>query len=402
MLTDRRILLGVSGSIAAYKSAEIIRRLVERGASVRVVMTKNATKFISPLTLETLSRGPVLIDEFQSGYGQGIGHIDATESLDLAMIAPATANIIGKISAGIGDDVLTSSVLALGCPLLIAPAMNERMFMNPVVQRNIRTLLELGIRIVEPETGALACGAEGCGRLASIDRIIEAVEGALAPKDLARIKAVVTAGPTREPMDAVRFISNPSSGRMGYALASAARDRGADVVLISGPTYLRPPAGVRFRQVKTARDMHQAVMEEADSANVVIMAAAVSDFRPRLSYDRKIKKESAETMLELERTEDILLELGKNKAGRVLVGFAAETDSVIENARIKMEQKGLDIIVANNILDPGAGFEADTNRVTILDRFGNIEELSVMPKTEVAKCVISKTAEVLRKQGVLP
>lgn len=402
MLTDRRIMLGVSGSIAAYKSADIIRRLVELGASVRVVMTKNAAKFISPLTLGTLSKGPVLIDEFRAGQGQGIGHIDATESLDLALIAPATANIIGKISAGIGDDALTSSVLAIDCPLLIAPAMNERMFMNPAVQRNLRLLIESGVRILEPETGALACGGRGCGRLASIERIVEAVEGALAPKDLTGIKVVVTAGPTREPIDAVRFISNPSSGRMGYALASAARDRDAEVVLISGPTHLRPPNGVRLRQVRTAREMRHAVMEEAGSAKAVIMAAAVSDFRPRASSGRKIKKESADTLLELERTEDILLELGKNKAGRVLVGFAAETDSVIENARRKMEQKGLDLIVANNILDIGAGFEVDTNKVTIIESRGGIEELPVMPKTEIAKRIIHKTAELLRKQGILP
>lgn len=395
-------MLGVSGSIAAYKSADIVRRLVDLGASVRVVMTKNATKFISPLTLGTLSRGPVLIDEFQTGHGQGIGHIDATESLDLALIAPATANIIGKISAGIGDDALTASVLAIDCPLLIAPAMNERMFMNPVVQRNLRLLIESGVRILEPETGALACGGRGHGRLASIDRIVEAVEGALAPKDLTGMKVVVTAGPTREPIDAVRFISNPSSGRMGYALASAARDRGAEVVLISGPTHLRPPAGVRLRQIKTAREMLHAVTEEAGSAKAVIMAAAVSDFRPRASSGRKIKKESADIMLELERTEDILLELGKNKAGRVLVGFAAETDSVMENARRKMEQKGLDLIVANNILDIGAGFEVDTNKVTIIESRGGIEELPVMPKSEVARRIIHKTAELLRMQGILP
>lgn len=402
MLSEKNIMLGVSGSIAAYKAVELLRRLMDHGAYVRVVMTKNACRFISPLTFETLCRCPVLIDEFEDSNRSRIGHIDASASLDAAIIAPATANIIGKIAHGIGDDALTSTVLALDCPLLIAPAMNERMFKNPAVQRNIEILEERGVVIIEPETGHLACGTEGYGRLASVEKIIEEISSRLYPADLTGVTVLVTAGPTREHMDPVRFISNPSTGRMGYAVARAARMRGAEVILVSGPTHLTAPSGVRFCSVITADDMRRAVLEYTQQAHVIVMAAAVSDFRPARVSERKIKKESASTTIELERTADILSELGGKKAGRILVGFAAETDSIIENARRKLEQKGLDMIIANDVLRMDAGFGAETNAVTIIDRFGAMEELPVMPKHRIAWLILDRVVQLMNKQGISP
>lgn len=397
MISGKKIMLGVSGSIAAYKALDILRRLQEEGASVRVAMTKNAASFVSPLTFQTLSRHPVLWDEFRSSGLSDIGHITITEGLDLAVIAPATANIIGKLAAGIADDALTSALLALECPLVVAPAMNDRMYRNPVVQRNIRSLREQGVRFVDPEEGPLACGAIGQGRLAETERIVQEIASALSPRSLAGVTVLITAGPTREPIDAVRFISNPSTGRMGFALAEAARDRGADVVLISGPTELTPPRGVSHVSVTTAAEMRRAVMDSAGKARVVIMAAAVSDFRPAERSEGKIKKESAPDVLRLERTEDILLELGKTPGKRLLVGFAAETDSVIENARQKLKQKNLDMIVVNDITRQGAGFGTDTNAVTVLDRSGAVIDLPLMRKSEVAARILDNVSELLQK-----
>lgn len=390
-------MLGVSGSIAAYKALDILRRLQEEGASVRVAMTKNAAHFVSPMTFLTLSRHPVLWDEFRDSGRSDIGHIAITEGLDLAVIAPATANVIGKLAAGIADDALTSALLALECPLLIAPAMNDRMYRNPVVQRNIGFLREQGVRFVDPEEGPLACGAIGQGRLAETERIVQEVASALSPRSLAGVTVLITAGPTREPIDAVRFISNPSTGRMGFALAEAARNRGADVILISGPTELTPPWGVSHVSVTTAAEMRRAVMDSAGKARVVIMAAAVSDFRSAERSEGKIKKESAPEVLRLERTEDILLELGRTPGKRLLVGFAAETDSVIQNARQKLKQKNLDMIVVNDITRQGAGFGTDTNAVTVLDRSGAVTDLPLMKKSEVAARILDNVAELLQK-----
>ncbi len=396
LLFGRKILLGVTGSIAAYKAVEIVRRLRDRGAEVRVAMTKNATHFVSRLTFETLSGFPVLFDEFAGGERTSIGHIDITNGLDLALIAPATANIIGKIAAGIADDSLTAAIMACDCPLVIAPAMNERMYRNPVLCKNIEMMTKMKVKFVAPESGSLACGVVGEGRLADPDRIIQELTSLLAPKDLAGQTVLVTAGPTRECIDAVRFISNPSTGKMGYALAAAARERGADVVLISGPSHLHPPQDVKVVPVISARDMYAAVKEHARNSSIIIMAAAVSDFTPLMKFDRKLKKESAPTSLQLERTVDILQELGTDKGKHLLIGFAAETDDAEQNAFKKLRDKNLDMIVVNDILQPGAGFGSDTNAVTIIDRTGHRAEIPTMPKDEIARIIVNAIIHMMK------
>jgi phosphopantothenoylcysteine decarboxylase/phosphopantothenate--cysteine ligase len=344
----------------------------------------------------------VLSDEYDPHDREPIGHIDVTSGLDLALIAPATANSIGKIAAGIADDSLTSALMAIDCPLVIAPAMNDRMYQNAVLRRNLASLRDLGVRFIEPEVGTLACGTVGQGRLAETGRIIDAVSASFSPHDFSGVTVLVTAGPTREPIDAVRFISNPSTGKMGYALARVARDRGAKVILISGPTALTPPGGITFIRATSAADLHRAVMEQIDAAQVVVMAAAVSDFRPTAVSDRKIKKEDAPDTLVLERTADILQLLGDMPRKRVLVGFAAETDNVLDNASRKLRAKNLDMIVVNDLLTSGAGFGSDTNVVTIIDRAGRTTRLPLMDKAEVASHVLDKVLELKAKPGDLP
>ena len=399
LLSGRKILLGVTGSISAYKAVEILRRLRDRGAEVRVAMTKNATAFVSRLTFETLSGLPVLCEEFSPGERAQIGHIEITNGLDLALIAPATANIIGKLAAGIADDALTTAIMASDCPLMIAPAMNERMYHNRVLRRNIDTLTGMNVKFIEPACGSLACGVVGEGRLADTDRIIREVTSQFASKDLEGQTVLVTAGPTRESIDAVRFISNPSTGKMGYALASAAKERGADVVLISGPTQLRPPQDVRVIPVVSAGDMYAAVKKQAQHSTIVIMAAAVSDFTPVKKFDGKIKKNNAPTSLQLERTTDILRELGTEKGDLFLVGFAAETDNAEQNAVQKLRDKHLDLIVANDILRQGAGFGSETNAVTIIDGKGQKTELPIMPKEEVARIIMNTIVEMMKQKA---
>lgn len=401
-MAARTIMLGVSGSIAAYKAVDILRRLRETGAAVRVVMTSHATQFVSRLTFEALSGQAVLTDEFQDWGRGGVGHIEVSSGLDAAVVAPATANIIGKAAAGIADDALSSALLALDCPLVMAPAMNDRMYRHPAVQTNISLLRERGVRFVDPDTGPLACETEGQGRLAATERIVQEVLSTLTSRDLEGVTVLVTAGPTREPIDAVRFISNPSTGKMGYALAAAARDRGARVVLVSGPTQIAPPHGVEVVRVVSAEEMRRAVMDHARDAAAVIMAAAVSDFRPIEASERKIKKDEAPSTVRLERTADILAELGGANASRLLVGFAAETDAVSEQALTKLRQKNLDLIAVNDISREGAGFGSDTNIVTIFDRDGNATEPPQMTKRELAAIIIDKAAELMKKKGLLP
>lgn len=397
MVSGKRILLGVTGSIAAYKAVDLLRKLQERGADVRVAMTKNASRFVAPITFEALTRRPVLIDEWEDRERAGIAHISYTDDIDLCLVAPATANIIGKVASGIADDTLTSAIMARECPLVMAPAMNDRMYRNPVLQRNILTLKSHGVRIIEPEAGPLACGSIGQGRLADGELIVQEVSSLFIPKDLAGQKVLVTAGPTREYIDPVRFISNPSTGKMGYAIAAAARDRGATVLLITGPTALAPLHGVTTMPVSSAEEMRQAVLEQVENSQVVIMAAAVSDFKPTVSAERKIKKEEAHTTLHLERTGDILMELGNRVGKRLLVGFAAETDDVIQNARKKLERKNMDMIVVNDVLKQGAGFGADTNAVTLIDRQGRVIDLPLMPKSEIASRIIDAIVQLTLK-----
>ena len=400
MLSGKRVLLGVSGGIAAYKAVEVLRMLTEQGAVVRVVMTRNAARFVAPLTFSALSGTPVLSDEFADAAWGPMGHITVTDGLDIALVIPATANIIGKTAAGIADDALSTALIAADCPVIMAPAMNDRMYRNAVLQRNTTRLQEVGVRFVDPESGALACGSMGPGRLASPERILHAVSRALSPKDLSGVSVLVTAGPTREPIDAARFISNPSTGKMGYALAAEARNRGAEVVLISGPTHLAPPQGVKYKAVVTAAEMHREVRDHAGECQVIIMAAAVADFRPKDPSDRKLKKEGAALAIALERTEDILQGLGAEKEGRILVGFAAETDDIVRNAREKLTKKNLDLIVANEIGLPGAGFASETNRAVLIDRGGKVSELPLMPKAELATRIIDAIVELKKNQGL--
>jgi phosphopantothenoylcysteine decarboxylase/phosphopantothenate--cysteine ligase len=400
MMSGLRILLGVTGGIAAYKAVDVLRRLREQDAEVRVVMTRNASRFVTPLTFSALSGLPVLTDEFTEREWGSMGHIAVTDGLDLALVVPATANIIGKMAAGIADDVLSTALMAAECPIIVAPAMNYRMYRNAVLQRNIAGLRAVGVRFVDPEAGTLACGTSGQGRLASPEGILQAVEAALTPKSLAGVKVLVTAGPTREPIDAVRFISNPSTGKMGYALADAARNRGAEVILVSGPTQLPPPQGIEFIAVTTAAEMDRAVKDHAGRCQIIIMAAAVSDFRSSEISDRKIKKNIAPLQVTLEPTKDILQGLGEKKEGRILIGFAAETDAIIANSREKLARKNLDLIIANDISTPGAGFAVDTNKAIMIDRFGTIDELPSMKKAQMAALIIDKVIELKKNQGL--
>lgn len=402
MLLGKKILLGVTGSIAAYKAIDILRKLREQRADVRVVMTKNAVRFVSRLTFESLSGRPVLCDDFRTGGQSDIGHISITNDLDLALIAPATANVIGKTAAGIADDALTSAVLATACQLVMAPAMNDRMYQNAIVQKNISFLREQGVTIIEPECGLLACGSSGLGRLADPDRIIHELIQLMSPRDLTGRTVLVTAGPTREPIDAVRFLTNPSTGKMGFALAAEARRRGANVILITGPVQITAPPGVRIIPVVTAEEMRQAVLSQVENAHIVIMAAAVSDFKAVDISSRKIKKTAASLSLRLEPTDDILMEIGRRSGKRVLVGFSAETDDVVWNASRKLKDKNLDLIVVNDILKQGAGFGSDTNAVIILDKTGNETDISLRSKAEIASKVLDKIVEVSANKGFLP
>jgi len=399
MLEGKEIVLGVTGGISAYKAAELVRRLCQAGAKVHVIMTQAATRFITPLTLRVLSRNPVITDIFAEPDHWDMAHIALSERAELFIIAPATANIIGKLAHGIADDVLSTTILAIRAPVIIAPAMNDNMYQNPVVQENILLLRQRGFHLVEPEYGELASGKMGWGRLASVDKIMVLVERILSSrKDFLGETVLITAGATQEPLDAVRFISNPASGKMGYALARAALNRGAKVILISGGTHLSPPADAEFISVRTAQQMYEAVLTYWIRAEIVIMAAAVSDYRPRKVFPEKIKKEAESWVLELEKTPDILAHLGKEKKGQILVGFAAETKNIIENAQKKLKNKNLDLIIANDITAPGSGFGTDTNQVTLITAKGEIEHLPLLPKIEVANKILDKIQTIKGKK----
>jgi phosphopantothenoylcysteine decarboxylase / phosphopantothenate---cysteine ligase len=378
------IVLGVTGGIACYKAVELTRLLVKEGFAVQVVMTHGAMEFVTPLTFQTLSGRPVASETFNLTQESEIGHINLADSADLFVIAPATANIIGKIAGGIADDLLTTMLMATRAPVLIAPAMNIHMYTNPILQENLRKLRRFGYCLMEPAVGYLACGYEGKGRLPDPENILEEVQALFKRKDLTGEKILITAGPSREPLDPVRFISNRSSGKMGYALARAALRRGAEVALVSGPTGIEPPTGARLISVTTAAEMRKAVLAEFAACTAVIMAAAVADYRPERASSKKIKRGTDPLDLRLEPNPDILKELGAMKDRKFLVGFAAETEDVTANAKTKLRAKNLDIIVANDVNLEGSGFDGDTNIATILDRSGASRPLPLMTKDELA------------------
>ena len=390
MLAGKTIVVGVTGGIAAYKAAELVRLLVKDGAFVRVIMTKNAQEFITPLTLQTLSGNLVATETFNLTQESEIGHIRLADTADLILIAPASADVIGKLAHGIADDLLTTVLLATMAPVLVAPAMNVHMYAHPAVQENIRILGQRGYRFVEPGEGFLACGYEGKGRLTDPEDIVEEVRAALTKKDLCNERIIVTAGPNAEPIDPVRFITNPSTGKMGFAMARVAWRRGADVTLVSGPTSLTPPRGVRFCPVRTALEMQQAILSSYGDATMVISAAAIADYRPAHVALQKIKKQEGNFSLEMTRNPDILAGLSQQKGNRLLVGFATETEDVLQNAMRKLHKKNLDMIVANDVTQEGAGFAHDTNIVTLIDRSERMETLPLMSKDEVAHTVYDR------------
>lgn len=397
MLKEKKIIVGITGGIAAYKTCEIVRRLKKLGAQVIVVMTENAQKFITRLTLETLSENEVVTEMFPEKRMVGVRHVNLAQWADLILIAPATANIIGKIKSGIADDILTTVVISTKSPVLIAPAMNVNMYENPIFQENMEYLNKLGYKFIEPETGALACGT-GKGRLPEPETIVtEAVKLLTGKRDLEGRSILVTAGRTEEPLDPIRYLTNRSSGKMGYAMAEDAQKRGAKVTLISGPSNLPVPAGVDFIRVRKAEEMYSAVKSHFGKADVLIMAAAVSDFVPSIVSKEKIKRKDEELLVKLKPSVDILKEMGKRKKERILVGFSLETEDEIKNSKRKLVEKNLDLIVVNNPNVPSAGFEVDTNQVILIDKRGKVEKLPLLSKKEVAEKVLDKVCALLKK-----
>jgi phosphopantothenoylcysteine decarboxylase/phosphopantothenate--cysteine ligase len=394
MMQGRTVLLGVTGSIAAYKAVELASKLIQGGAMVDVVMTNCAAQFVTPLTFRSVTHRPVITDMFAAPEEHDIEHIALAERADAVVVAPATANVMAKLAAGIADDMLCCAILATRAPIILAPAMNVHMWENAVTQKNLDALRARGFRTVEPGYGALACGGVGRGRLADLEDIMTAIRQVLDRKsDLEGKRVVVTAGGTQEPIDPVRLICNRSSGRMGYALAEAARQRGAKVSLITAPTTLHAPADVEVLQVQTALQMREEVLKAVPEADVLIMAAAVADYRPATAAKSKLKKEEFPLMqLELIRNPDII---GEVKGDLIKVGFAAESENVVQNATIKLKNKGLNLIVANNIAEAGSGFGVDTNKVALVDSKGKVEDLPLLPKSEVAHKILDKVAALL-------
>ena len=382
ILKDKKIVLGVTGAVSAYKALYLARLLVKEEAAVWPVMTRAAGEFITPLSLSTLARNEVYTDLFELTEGRRIGHIELAQRSDLIIVAPATANIIGKAAGGIADDLLSTLIAAASVPVLFAPSMNDRMWANPAVKGNVEKLKKTGYLFVGPCEGELACGAEGEGRLADVEDIVDAAEEALSRKDLKGEKVLVTAGPTREAIDPVRFISNASSGRMGYALAKAAKKRGAEVVLVSGPSYLPKPQGITFVKVISAEEMLETCVKYYPQSTVVIMAAAVADYRPLKSSPTKVKKEAKTLTVEMERTEDVLKYMGRKKKDQFLVGFALETENLEDNARKKLKEKNLD--AANSPW----GLDSEFNEVTVIDREDGVEKLPALRKEEIAERIL--------------
>lgn len=398
MLRDKTIVVGVTGGIAAYKACDVVSRLKKLGANIHVLMTESACEFVKPLTFQTLSNNFVIYDMFKEPKTWEVEHIELAKAADLFLVVPASANFIGKISNGIADDMLTTTAMASTAKIMIAPAMNTNMYDNPIVQRNIANLRDLGYLFIEPDSGRLACGDIGSGKLASVDRIVAEVEDFFKSGDLKGRKILITAGPTQESIDPVRYITNRSSGKMGYAIAKMAVKRGAEVTLVSGRTNLECPKGIsKFISIESAKDLYEAVVSEFDNNEVVIQSAAVADYTPKSYSDKKIKKSEGDMKIDLEKTKDVAFELGKVKGDKILVGFAAETNDVLENAKRKIQKKKLNFIVANDLTQEGAGFKSDTNIVKIIDDKGGITEYPKLEKTEVADVILDRVLKILKQ-----
>lgn len=389
-LKDKNIVIGVTGSIAAYKIATLCSSLKKRGANITVIMTKNALNFVNPITYETLTGTKCLVDTFDRNFQFNVEHVSLAKLADVFLIAPASADVIAKAAHGIADDMLTTTLLACDCPKLVAPAMNTRMYKNPITQDNITTLVKYGFEIINPANGYLACGDTGDGKMAEPEELMERIEDALTVKDLQGKKVLVTAGPTQEKIDPVRYITNHSSGKMGYAIATEARRRGAEVTLVSGVVSLKAPYGVSYVPIVSAEDMANAVISRSNEQDIIIMAAAVADYKPAVTYDEKVKKTDDDMSIALSRTQDILGTVGQNKKeGLYLCGFAMETENLIENAKAKLKKKNLDMIVANSIKTEGAGFGTDTNIVTLITP-DNETQLELMSKSDVANVILDE------------
>lgn len=389
MLAGKHIVLGVTGSIAAYKIASLASMLVKQKADVTVIMTQNATNFINPITFETLTGNKCLVDTFDRNFQYSVEHVSLAKQADVFLIAPASANVIAKAAHGLADDMLTTTLLACTCPKIVAPAMNTRMFQNEIVQDNMKILKKYGMEVIHPTSGYLACGDTGEGKMPEPEVLLEYIIKAVTPKDMAGKRVLVTAGPTQEKLDPVRYISNHSTGKMGYAIARAAMLRGAEVTLVSGKVAITPPMGVEVVPIVSAADMAKAVKERAQEQDIIIKAAAVADYRPVMVAEEKMKKKDGDMTIPLERTEDILAYLGNHRRpGQFLCGFSMETEHMLENSRAKLEKKNIDMIVANNLKQAGAGFGTDTNVVTLLTR-ADTRELPLMKKEEVADELLS-------------
>ncbi|MDP4179850.1 MAG: bifunctional phosphopantothenoylcysteine decarboxylase/phosphopantothenate--cysteine ligase CoaBC [Bacillota bacterium] len=399
MLCGKNVVLGVCGGIAAYKSVEIVSRLKKLDAQVSVIMTQSAQKFVTPLTFRSISHSPVVTDMFDEPVNYDIKHVSLAKKADIIVIAPATANIIGKLANGIADDMLTTTVMATQAKVLIAPAMNVNMYENHIFKENVEKLKKHGFLFMEPDTGMLACGDNAKGRLPEPEMIVNQIVDILTTKaDFKSLNVLITAGPTKEAIDPVRYISNHSSGKMGYAIAKAAERRGGSVNLITGPVNINKPENVNVFDVTTAEEMYQKVNELYEKADIIIMAAAVADYKCSSISDKKIKKAQEGLTLKLEKNPDIALSIGKKKGDRVLIGFSAETDNLIDNAKSKLEKKNMDLIIANDVTIDGAGFNSDTNIVTIIEKSGNMINLPIMAKDRVADEILNMALKVIERK----
>lgn len=396
----KKILLCVTGGIAVFKAAALTSKLTQSGFEVKVILSESASKFVTPLTFQALSRNDVHMDTFDEKNSKVIAHIDLADWPDLILVAPATANVIGKLANGIADNMITTTLLAATSPVWIAPAMNVHMYDHPAVKKNLQTLQSYGYGFIEPGEGYLACGYVGKGRMEEPESIVQKMTEFFQPKHLPLKdkKVLVTAGPTRERIDPVRYITNFSSGKMGYAIAEEAKNLGAEVTLITGPVAIEPPMGVKVIHVESAQDMFEATISQYETSDLVVKTAAVADYKPKAVSDQKIKKQEGDEQIELERTKDILFELGKRKKHQVLVGFAAETDHVEEYAMKKLEKKNADMIVANNVAEEGSGFGTDTNKITMYKRDGKFISLPLMTKKEAAKNLLLEALTLVSKE----